>query len=50
MGKHGWKYIEIENLEPNTDYTLSVFAMPRDNNSTAYSSNEYADGFYLLFP
>ena len=29
-----WKYIEIENLEPNTDYTLSVFAMPRDNNST----------------
>ena len=47
--ERGWKYIEIENLEPNTDYTLSVFAMPRDNNSTAYSSNEYADGFYLLF-
>ena len=44
-----WKYVEIENLEPNTDYTLSVFAIPRDNNSTASANNEYADGFYLLF-
>ena len=44
-----WKYIEIPNLEDNTQYTLSVFTLPIQSGSQYYSSDEYADGFYLMF-
>ena len=44
-----WKYIEIPNLEDNTQYTLSVFTLPISNSSTYYSSDEHSDGFYLMF-
>ena len=41
-----FKYIEIPNLEDNTDYTLSIFTYPYGG---GFSSNEIADGFFLIF-
>jgi uncharacterized repeat protein (TIGR01451 family) len=43
-----FKYIEIPNLEDNTQYTLSVFAFPRNSTDAAHM-DYYSDGFNLIF-
>ena len=43
-----WLYEEVQGLEPNTEYTASVFVRPYSN-STSYYGTGYSRGFYIVF-
>ena len=42
-----WFYQQVEGLQPNTQYTVSVFAYAYNNNQTG--SNIYNKGFQFVF-
>ena len=44
-----WFYQEVSGLQPNTQYTVSVFAIPYNENTSSYGSNLFNKGFQFVF-
>ena len=44
-----WFYQEVSGLQPNTQYTVSVFAIPYNENTSSYGSNLFNNGFQFVF-